>query len=387
MAAPVCSTTIRKRSVEVALTIQAICENAVAPTFRLSGGVQRKNSFRLSAVVGLLVGEQDFWSAAPALPALQAALNAAEFRYVAKTLVRQSLFIQLVNPEVTTTWYEVRWSQRLIGDPRFASAAQCMAVLERGAQLVLESLAVETGRRVIAGLASADIIRDGVPIDYVDPNAASIHRAENVCWLDSALSFNLLKQRSFLTDPILNPEQPIYRRAYEKIGVKTYLTDRAQTGEHKTNRELRWEAHPRSVQFALRKDCMEIEWELVDQLCRLEGVPTVLRDKLIELGIVDAAKPTVLCPVTLDPLRWDDFASEMSFAEMGKSGFQVGHLNPLKGERGDDPIWGHTAANVSWISRDGNRIQGHLSLGAVRELIERISRNYEAAHRQHSLGG
>jgi hypothetical protein len=51
-------------------------------------------------------------------------------------------------------------------------------------------------------------------------------------------------------------------------------------------------------------------------------------------------------------------------------------LNPLKLSV-DGEAAGHTANNISWISADGNRIQGSLSLNDVRKLIQRISQNYE----------
>ncbi|MBM4104410.1 MAG: hypothetical protein FJ263_10270 [Planctomycetes bacterium] len=54
----------------------------------------------------------------------------------------------------------------------------------------------------------------------------------------------------------------------------------------------------------------------------------------------------------------------------------VADQNPLKlGESGE--AVGHTADNISWISADGNRIQGSLSLNDVRKLIQRISQNYD----------
>jgi len=44
----------------------------------------------------------------------------------------------------------------------------------------------------------------------------------------------------------------------------------------------------------------------------------------------------------------------------------------------DVPSLGHTGNNVSWISQDGNRIQGHLSLEETRALLSRIGENYAA---------
>jgi hypothetical protein len=61
----------------------------------------------------------------------------------------------------------------------------------------------------------------------------------------------------------------------------------------------------------------------------------------------------------------------------GKSDFQVGHLNPLKLDEPGNNVAGHTADNISWISGDGNRIQGSLSLSNVQQLLRKIAANYE----------
>ncbi len=98
----------------------------------------------------------------------------------------------------------------------------------------------------------------------------------------------------------------------KKIKIKAYQTDRAQTGKHQTNREKRWESHPDNFQFAFRRDCNDVEAALI---------------------------------------------------------LQVGHLNPLKA------TGGHNATNIGWISDDGNRIQGSLSIDEVKALLRRIYRN------------
>ena len=41
---------------------------------------------------------------------------------------------------------------------------------------------------------------------------------------------------------------------------------------------------------------------------------------------------------------------------------------------------GHTADNISWISENGNRIQGSLSLDEVDDLLRRIYRNRPELH-------
>jgi len=163
---------------------------------------------------------------------------------------------------------------------------------------------------------------------------------------------------------------------YDKIKVKTYLTDRVLTGDHKTNREKRWETHPASVHFALRRACMEIEFTLMNQLCHFEGFPPDLTRRLEDSGVLLAVQDPFRCPITMEPLSFAEFENEVRDPEHGKASFQVGHLTPLKAVN-DDPRSGHTAQNISWMSSDGNRIQGSLSLQDTRALLRRIHGNYE----------
>jgi len=159
--------------------------------------------------------------------------------------------------------------------------------------------------------------------------------------------------------------------------VKSYLTDRALTGDFKTNREKRWESHPKSPQFAVRRDCLMVELTLLDQLVGFRGFPDALIEVLVAQGVLPKRPPLSRCPVTLDPMDFDLLAESVENPKHGKSAYQVGHLNPLKA--GDSPEFRHAATNISWISEDGNRIQGHLPLQATRDLIRRIAANYESA--------
>ena len=76
-------------------------------------------------------------------------------------------------------------------------------------------------------------------------------------------------------------------------------------------------------------------------------------------------------------MSFGDFESQLLSPTHGKSDFQVGHLDPLKlgASRAQGP--GHSAANIAWISADGNRIQGSLSVTDVRELLKKIASNYD----------
>ena len=100
-----------------------------------------------------------------------------------------------------------------------------------------------------------------LPIDYVERPAINdtvtrIHRRGNVAWIVDENVIRTLKLRQYLTNPQTSPDAEFFKKVIdEKIKIKTYLTDRVQTGLYKTNREKRWEVHPRSVHFAFRRVC------------------------------------------------------------------------------------------------------------------------------------
>jgi len=359
------------------MSVKSICEAAAAAEFRIDGsGKQRKVSFSLAAVTEALKADEEFRTLAPSAVSIDA-LSERAATYTLRCLVRFALFGQFVNDAVTTTWYMVRWTDALgIGDPRYAPVEKCMEMVEHAAQLIKGLVETPDGLDVIEKLALADRQQDGLPLDYVSRTARPFHDASNITLLDTELGKELVTQRSVLLNRRNNPAYGIFKAAYDKLRVKTYLTDRVLTGVHKTNRELRWEVHPESVQSALKKDAMQIESVLAAQLCHLAGMPQPVRDYLQTAGLIQGNEAPQLCPVTRDPLQWDEFEAEMLNADHGRSLFQVGHLNPLKSNPDRNPEWGHSAANVSWISQDGNRIQGHLSLDEVRELLERIADNY-----------
>ncbi len=221
-----------------------------------------------------------------------------------------------------------------------------------------------------------------VPIDYTAVpsrlHTTRMHCLGNMSWTFDEIMIRTLKLRQLLTDPQTSPDARFFRRVLnDKIKVKTYLTDRVLTGAHKTNREKRWEAHPASVHFATRREAMAIEYTLVTQLCCFDGFPKRPRELLQREGVLPGDIQTFRCPVTREPMSFAKFYDELENRTHGRSQFQVGHLNPLKLDDPSDVASGHTADNISWISEDGNRIQGSLSLNDVRALLRRIAMNYD----------
>ena len=311
---------------------------------------------------------------------LRERLGATNYRKLSYSVLRNAFLIELVNhPGIETTKFHVRWFNQLRGDPRYCSFDECLGIalnllinlpawLERPTHVECLNLSFSHG-----------MIPYEMPVDYAErlTEQGRLHQLGNLIWFYDELILRTLKLRKYLLDTATSPDRAFFRAVLtDKIKVKTYLTDRVLTGTHKTNREKRWETHPNSVHFAERRVCMAIEYSLVTQICSFAGFPQASLLQLQQANVLPENLPTALCPITGDSLSYEAFRNELLNPTHGKSDFQVGHLNPLKLSI-DGEAMGHTSNNISWISADGNRIQGSLSLNDVRQLIQRISKNYD----------
>lgn len=311
---------------------------------------------------------------------LQNLFGPKNYKKLAYAILRNAFLIELVKlPAIETTKFRVRWYPQLEGDPRFCSFEECLEIALRLLNGLPAWLSDEKNSAALNLAFECGLLPYEVPIDYLKRVAHNgrIHEIDNVVWYCDDLVLRTLKLRKYLLDARQSPDLKFFKQVLiDKIKVKTYLTDRVLTGVNKTNREKRWETHPESVHFAERRICMAIEYALVTQIFGFEGFPKKFTYQLQQENILPPALPKALCPITGDTLSYESFKAELLNPTHGKSDFQVGHLNPLK--LGDDSSQaaGHTAANISWISADGNRIQGSLSLSDVRVLIKRIADNY-----------
>ncbi len=324
--------------------------------------------------------ERDF----PVLASIRGRLGVSTYRYVLTGLLRNVFFIELVNDEISSTKMETRWTVKEAAgkkqerfdesDPRFCSFDECRAILSKLLDELNEDISEDANPNLLTLYENYSLLSYELPLDYsrtIDASLDHIHRSDNVEWIWDEQYQRTIKLREFLLDP---HRDPTYYESFssllgDKIQVKAYLTDRVQTGVHKTNREKRWEVHPESVHFALRRTCMAIELELVNQICHFQNFPEEFFRTLRNNGFV--VDGTVFrCPVTLDPLSFAELDQEVRHPLHGKSSFHVGHLTPLK-TRGQ-----HIPGNVSWFSVNGNRIQGNLSIEETRRLLGRMFRNY-----------
>jgi len=318
----------------------------------------------------------------PAIMAVTEQLRASlgnNFRKLTYSILRNAFLIELVKvPKIETTKFRVRWFKQLNNDPRYCSFDECLLIAQDLLTTLPAWLAEPSHAECITLSFSNGMVPYESPLDYVSrfTQQNRLHQRGNLIWFYDDLVMRTLKLRKYLKDEATSPDRQFFRIVLsDKIKVKTYLTDRVLTGEYKTNREKRWETHPNSVHFAERRVCMAIEYALVTQICAFDGFPAASLKQLQEANILPQDLPMALCPITGDALSYEAFRNELLNPTHGKSDFQVGHLNPLK-LGNDGEATGHTSDNISWISADGNRIQGSLSLDAVRILIQRISENY-----------
>jgi len=345
--------------------------------------VNTDNDFNMDVLVGKA------WPIIEACPrlsdilaGLRDVLGNKSYKKLSQTILRNVFLIELVKiPKIETTKFRHRWYEQLNDDPRKCSFEECLEItLDLLGQLP-EWLTNSSHAETLALSFEYSLLPYEAPIDYTCrlANNGKIHTQGNLVWYYDQLILRTLKLRKYLIGSEQSPDASFFNKVLkDKIKVKTYLTDRVLTGDYKTNREKRWETHPSSVHFAERKICMAIEYTLVTQLCHFQGFPEDFRQRLQEEGILDQNPMPALCQITGDVLSYEAFRNELLSPTHGKSDFQVGHLNPLKHEDVHNQSSGHTAENISWISADGNRIQGSLSLGDVRMLIKRIAENYTA---------
>ena len=349
--------------------LQVLCEAAIPQ----EGG--RFHMPRLMTDVYNVAGLSDL---IPDLFTIHPEIGNAVRSKLSPSIVRQAFFIEsVVLPGVTTTRYKTRWSLD-DGDPRFSSPSECISVANKIVYLLRQLIDTNGGPEMLESLIDHRMVPFELPIDY-DSREEPIHRAGNIRLVELGLLREVSGLRLLLLDDA-NPHQAQFERIYRnKIAIKTYLTDRAQTGAHMTNREKRWEAHPDSVQFARRESCLGIEFVLVNTLCFFANFPLELRKVLDASALLEPPElqPT-RCPVTLQPLSFGEFVDEVMAPTQGVSRFQVGHLNPLKLE-GNTWSDGHSPGNIGWLSSDGNRIQGSYSVTGTREMLARIWLAYREA--------
>lgn len=298
-------------------------------------------------------------------------LTPSEYKAFKQSIIRNSFLIEPVNDDITSTKFETHWSDHLSGDVRFASYDLCYASFLKLLRKI--NTLTDSEFSILREFFRNPVVPYEMPIDYIDRFATPIHTPENIdIFLDEDVK-RCINLRKIIRNQNENPAASVFQTILsDKIKIKTYFTDRALTGTYKTNREKRWEAHPRSVQYALRRECMRIEIKLLLQAATFEGCCSELVENLQNKELLSAQFTYCRCPITGDNIQYREFENDVLRPKHGRSKFQVGHLNPLKAQNAEGAANGHTADNISWISENGNRIQGSLSIEEVDTLLKRI---------------
>lgn len=292
-----------------------------------------------------------------------------------QSAIRFAFIIELTNLKITSTKMKTRWVPGLItkvepgsfaniqgtfspgNDPRAATFNDCFSIFVH----VLETLAMPVAANHVASAVKLACgnhrsIAYEFVFTYKDASVSPVHTLANVR-LVSLEDLNwLIKARPLLSDILPS-------HSLEKIKVKSFLTDRSQTGADQTNRAKRWEILSNDFQHATVEQCWSVQRKLFETLPGFEHFPPQHTTLLVDDALIPAAPPPARCPITLEHLNYNNFQAA---SEHGQSGYQVGHLVPLKsGGR-------HIGTNVSWVTDNGNRIQGDYDINTIRALLRGI---------------
>ena len=74
-------------------------------------------------------------------------------------------------------------------------------------------------------------------------------------------------------------------------------------------------------------------------------------------------KDSFRCPISGKEIMYDEFFERIENPVHGRSGYQVGHMDPIAG------TGKHVSENTSWITDLGNRVQGEASLEDITNEI------------------
>lgn len=277
-------------------------------------------------------------------------------------LVRFIFLCQPVNESVTSTIFSFRWDM-LNSDSRYASLDSCIDIFNQFTKKIIDFLDSSNDEDIESFIAYINFpsCPYDIPLDYITLATTPIHRNDNIILYSPDDFGTIFKKRKLLIELLSSIELP--SKIFEKIDVSAYKTERSLTGDFKTNREYRWETISNSDQGATKKNCWMVEIKLMEQICCMEGFP---REK-IPSDLNDLKEFTTVCPVMLLPIQYDDLIKEGKNSTHGESLIQLGHINPKSNHLG-----AHNKDNISWISNEGNRIQGNSSIEEIHKKITEL---------------
>lgn len=245
-------------------------------------------------------------------------------------------------------------AEEVLGRDLEPESATCFQTAE---PLGLNDLVVATG------ISTYQVGSAELTVEYRTPlTEGGIHEAANVGWVRPPVE--ILSLRSILNN------NGIPGSLLNKVQLKAYSTDKVTMPPHFSNRDYRWATWVDSNQFASRTDCRGVELQLLAQILEFQGAPRISAEHQAEverhlgraLNLNDCR-----CPITGEPLMYEEFVDATNNPRPGKSAYHVGHLDPLT--RGGK----HYQANVVWMSDAGNRIQGNDTFQEIVALLKRAA--------------
>ena len=298
-------------------------------------------------------------------------------------IFRFSFFVQLVWKKGGSANYATRWSEHFnLPDPRHNTYKDCIDIFIKILSDFVTVLSTDDNKVNFIHLRQKRSKFYWIDYQQKNINNSSIHDAKNINIIsfDNPSILKILKLEKFLLTKTKNSQYyKLFQKIYNKVRTKAYLTDRGQTGGYQTNRELRWEAHPDSIEFAFVRNCQEIEYKLVKQILEFKGFPIDIIQGLEEEKVIGKGEITpesYKCPITMEHLLFSDFQDELLNRTHGESKFQVGHIVPRKAKSASD-FQIQSGENICWISSEGNEIQQNRSVDETRELLKKIFNNYK----------
>jgi len=163
-------------------------------------------------------------------------------------------------------------------------------------------------------------------------------------------------------------------RVVAAIQTKSYRTGRKVTGEHATNRALRWSLDNTHPQYGSEYDCKVIFVKLCAQIFCFDNAPELhdpLRSALQLYLDEPIASNTYRDKLLLERFDFNDLVAEGLNPVHGHSSFHIGHEDPTLKPK-------HAPNNIGWRTYRSNLIQGNMKLREARiYFLKLIGRYFE----------
>ena len=167
-------------------------------------------SFNIKACAGLREALDD--DGRNAYDHIGSMLKHAQLDYIAHSIVRNSFLIELVNHDITSTKFQVRWTDDLNDDPRFASYEECLRI----AQKLLKEISAlsKDDLLLLVKFKEFFFLPYEFPFDYINRYADKLHSERNIYLAFNEVARSTVRLRSFLFDDSKNPDAIVFKEIY-----------------------------------------------------------------------------------------------------------------------------------------------------------------------------